>query len=384
MKNYIKAAQLTLIHSGNNYFDVLEEIIQNAQETLHLQTYIFESDETGQRVVRALIAAAARKVNVFVLCDAFGSNAHSSGSIRSMMAAGIQFRMFSPLFSGEGLSFGRRLHHKIVVADGKRSMIGGINIADKYNSIGSHIPWMDFAVCIEGKACLYLAELCKSLYEKEKTNAVPQTEEQEDENDNEGFLRFRRNDWIKGKNEIHRSYAEALIGAETSVIFVASYFLPGPKFRKLLRKAAERGIEIKIILAGKSDVPIIRLAENYLYNFYLGNKIQIYEWTHSVMHGKAMVVDETWATLGSYNLNSLSHYLSIELNADIRDKEFVASFKQHLDILIREKCTEITLKERSKNVGFLSRIKMRIGYVMYKIMMTAIVSHRRGAENRRN
>jgi cardiolipin synthase len=382
MKNYRKAEQLNLVRSGTNYFDVIDELIVHAQHTLHLQTYIFESDATGKRVIHSLIEAARRGVVVFVLCDAFGSNALSYESIRSMLDAGIQFRMFSPLFSGEGLSFGRRLHHKIVVADGKHAVVGGINIADKYNAVGALPPWMDFGVRIEGDVCAYLTNLCQAIYEKEKTNTAVEMIEPEEEHGNEGFLRFRRNDWRKRKNEIHRSYLEALVGAESSVVFVASYFLPGSKFRRLLKRAAARGVDIKIILAGKSDVPVIRLAENYLYDFYLSNGIKIYEWTESVMHGKAMVVDQSWATVGSYNLNSLSHYLSIELNVDIRDKKFVLHFEDHLNTLIREKCEAVTMEGSQKKASLVNRIKRRVGYIVYKTLMTVMVSRRRGREKK--
>jgi cardiolipin synthase len=309
---------------------------------------------------------------VFVLADAFGSNGFPKEIVKAMQAAGISFRFFSPLFSSEGISFGRRLHHKITVTDSTRALIGGINIADKYHGSLPQPPWLDYAIEIRGNACNYLSALCQALYDKKKGfHPILDNAPVDD-----GTIRFRRNDWLKRKNEIHRSYLEALIGAEKSVNLVASYFLPGRTFRKLLKEAVSRGVRIRMILGGKSDLSVIPLAEKYLYYFYLHQGIEIYEWDNSVMHGKAMTVDGSWATIGSYNLNYLSHYLSIELNADIRDEHFVQAFDQHLDDIILHQCKAITRDGFMKKRGLLFRMRMRIGYAVYKVLMLFMMKKR--------
>jgi cardiolipin synthase len=376
MKNYQETGSIELVFSGSNYFAVLEELIANARVSVEFHTYIFENDATGKRIVSALKNAGRRGVRVFVLADAFGSNSFPSGAVKELQDAGIHFRFFSPLFSGEGISFGRRLHHKIVVADGNKALVGGINIADKYNALQQQIPWLDYAVLLEGKICGQQDVLCKRLYARKTGLLLRRKEPRRISEARNSQVRFRRNDWLLGINEIHQSYFEAIIGAEKSITLVASYFLPGRALRKLLCDAASRGVEIKIILAGKSDVPVIYQAEKYLYNFYLNNRIQIFHWNESVLHGKAMTVDGQWATIGSYNLNYLSHYLSIELNVDIKDKAFAGVFDSHLRQII-EKCMPVRAEDLRKQESFLGKMKMRLGYVTYKLLMNVMLSKRK-------
>jgi cardiolipin synthase len=377
MKNYTPADKIQLVHSGSDYFDVLERMIEEARESIELQTYIFDYDDTGKRITSCLKIAKARGIRITVLADAFGSNGYPSSVVKELQALGIHFRFFSPLFSNEGVSFGRRLHHKIVVVDRTKALAGGINIADKYKGKGPEQPWLDYAIYIEGKVCGQLTHLCKRIYDKKPEFLSQLKERKRPETQSPGLVRFRRNDWLFGKNEVHRSYLEALISAEKSITLVASYFLPGRVFRKQLRNAAARGVEIKIILAGKSDVPIIYLAENYLYQFYLRNNMQIYQWKNSVMHGKAMTTDGTWATIGSYNLNYLSQYLSIELNTDIKDTDFVSGFDVHLKEIMRDKCVRILNSGNSHRTSLLQRIKMRLGYAIYKMMMNLMLTRRK-------
>jgi cardiolipin synthase len=380
MRKYFEAEDLQLIYSGHNYFEVLEQLIDESRQTLHLQTYILEADETGRRVMDCLKRAAARGVKVYLLVDAFGSFPFPAGVKKELLAAGIHFRLFSPLFSSESIFLWRRMHHKIVVADGKAAMIGGINIADKYNDNSKGAPWLDYAVLTKGPVCAYLDLLCEQLYKKQKSRQTSSWEKKTVISHNETaprLVRFRRNDWIKRKNEIHSSYVESIVKAESSITIVASYFLPGKNFRKLLSKAASRGVKIKIILAGKSDISSVRLAENYLYDFYIRNNIELYEWQNSVMHGKAMIVDNTWATIGSYNLNFLSHYVSIELNADIIDPVFIRTFAAHIDEITDTCCSYIKIKKGEVSKSWLKKLKMWLAYNTYRMVMSGIITGRR-------
>jgi cardiolipin synthase len=378
MDKYQYADKTELVHSGKNYFELIERIIARSRETLHLQTYIFESDETGLKVCESLKKAAERGVKVFVMADAFGSLAFSYHVLKELRAAGVQFRFFSPLFSRENLYFGRRLHYKVIVADKRVALTGGINIANKYNSLSEH-PWLDYAVYIEGEVCGYLHFFCEAMFMKKNFGSLPDWEkitEMPDHSLDHPKIRFRINDWLKWKNEIHKSYIEAVMHAQKSITIVASYFLPGKKFRKLLSSAAGRGVKISVILTGKSDVSSAKVAENYLYEFYLQNRISLYEWGNSVMHGKAMIIDGQWVTIGSFNLNFLSHYISIELNVDLKDATFASEFSRHLDEVISQGCIPVDLGKQEKKNYFV-KIKRWLYYSFFRLLMNATVSKRK-------
>lgn len=377
MKTYQNADSIELVFSGVNYFEVLEKMIDDSRESVHLQTYILETDETGLPILESLKRAAKRKVAVYILVDAYGSHPFSKEVSNDLISSGIHFRLFSPLFSSESVYFGRRLHHKIIVVDKKIALTGGINIADKYRGTAEQ-AWLDYAVLSKGEVCEYLHWLCDAFYKKRRSPSLTNWEKnsvQKNEHNSQHLIRYRRNDWIKRKNEIHKSYMEAILSAEHCITIVASYFLPGATFRKMLKAAAARGVEIKIILAGQSDINSLRLAESYLYDFYLKNNIRIYEWSNSVMHGKAMVADHQWATIGSYNLNFLSHYISIELNTDIRDREFVNKFTDHLNEVMTSNCNAIEYKQEEIKPS--QKFKMWLAYTFYRLLMSFMMLGRK-------
>lgn len=379
MKKYIEADDIQLVFSGHNYFELLEEIIDNSKHTLHLQTYIFDIDETGLKVIEALKRAASRKVSVFLMIDSFGSGSFSKETRQYLKKSGVNFRKFSPTFSPESIHLGRRLHYKIVIADQYVGMIGGINIANKYNETGNVDPWLDYAIQVKGSVCAYLHLLCEKEFKNQTAKAlnVWENNTRTENKNNSHLIRFRSNDFLKRKNEIHNSYVEGIKNAQKSITIVASYFLPGKGLRKLLADASSRGVEIRIVLAGKSDVASVRLAEIYFYDFLVRNKIQLYEWTNSVLHGKAMVVDNKWTTIGSYNLNFLSHYISMELNADIISETFVKKFTGHLEEIIKTTCRAIDLNKPEHSKNIFSKFIRWLAYSFFRFLMILSVNKQR-------
>ncbi len=132
---YILNNQAHLVHGGKEYFDELVRMIDGAKETIHLQVYIFDDDETGRKVYTALIGAAGRKVSVYLMVDGYASQQLSHSFIKNLTDAGIQFRFFEPLFKNRKAYFGRRMHHKVTVVDNRHALVGGINIRNHYNDL---------------------------------------------------------------------------------------------------------------------------------------------------------------------------------------------------------------------------------------------------------
>ena len=144
----------------------------------------------------------------------------------------------------------------------------------------------------------------------------------------ECLVRVRRNDWVLGLNQISRSYVEMFRKAHSHVVVLSAYFMPGPILRKQMARAARRRVNIRIIVGAVSDIKIARLAEQYMYRWLFRNGIEVYEYQGTVLHGKMAAYDGIWMTNGSYNVNRISAYASVELNMDVRNNEFAAPSNQ--------------------------------------------------------
>ena len=166
MNGYTLGNSVVLLRSGEPFFDAMERAIDDAKEYIHFQTYMVNEDETGNRIVNALIRAVHRGVRVYMVLDAFGSNSFSQRSVSKVIKAGILFRKFSPVFTSKGFQVSLRLHHKVLLVDGVTAIVGGINVANKYH--GNHIQkeWLDFAIQVSGPVCVPILTVLKKIWNK--------------------------------------------------------------------------------------------------------------------------------------------------------------------------------------------------------------------------
>jgi cardiolipin synthase A/B len=363
---------IELLQSGESFFAAVEKIIDEAKHFIHFQSYIVDEDETGTRVINALIRAAGRGVRTYLLLDAFGTKYLSKEFIDNIENAGIFFRFFSPTLTTKGFQLSLRLHSKVVMADGEVAIIGGMNFADRYHGLPGKKEWLDFAVLIKGPECVHILSIIKKLWNKKFLSKVERSRElihtpvfyKEDVK-----VKVQQNNWYRRKIEILRSYRNALKTAQDRMIIFASYFLPGRNERKLLRNASMRGVDITIVLAAESDTPVFTRATNFLYDFILRNKIKIFEYLPSNMHAKAATVDGKWSTIGSYNMNHLSDYASIEINVDILDAGFAHHFEGILRNIINKDCRQVTFEELNRRQTWFSRLRGWYSYQMIRLLM---------------
>jgi cardiolipin synthase len=341
---YTSNNSLRLIRGGAEYFDVLVELIAAAKSSIHVQVYILDADETGNRVADALIAAAGRGVQVYVLADGYASRGLPLEFRSKLVDAGVNFRMFEPLLRTSNFYFGRRLHHKIIVVDSQHSLVSGINISDRYNDIGGIDAWLDWGVYCEGEISADLFKVCVDLWFHGSPQKRRQALEPLDVVKAKGGsrVRVRRNDWVRSKTQISRSYQELLRRSQKQVTIMSSYFIPGAVAQTHLRRAARRGVKIRLILAGTSDIYISKFAERHIYKWLLDHNIEVYEYQPTVLHGKMAVFDEKYVTAGSYNINNISAFASIELNLEIDDEAFASQVNSQFDEIIKKDCVKIT------------------------------------------
>lgn len=359
-----------MVRGGKEYFDRMISMINDARESIHLQVYIFEADETGRMVADALIQAAQRKVDVYLLCDGYASSDLPGEFKEKLRSSGIQFRMFEPIFRSSNFYFGRRMHHKILVTDARYALVGGINISNKYNDREGQPSWLDWAIFAEGPVAAELVKVCLRLWSKSRIKARIMIEKHLQNKAPEGNIeiRIRRNDWVNNKIQITASYYEMMRKAQTEILIMSSYFLPGKNFGRALLKAAKRGVRIKIILAGHSDILIAKHAERYFYRKLFRNNIEIYEYQPSILHGKIAAYDKVWCTAGSFNINNISAYASIELNLEIRNSECSSSVHQNLEKIIQQHCILVESTSFIKKNSTGNRLIQWLAYQIIQIL----------------
>ncbi len=370
--DYKSGHYIELLQSGEPFFAAVEKIIDEAKHYIHFQTYIIDEDETGARIINALIRAARRGVRTYLLLDAFGTGYLSKELIDNIENSGIIFRFFSPTLITKGFQLSLRLHSKVVMADGEVAIIGGMNFANRYHGSPDKKEWLDFALLIKGPECVHILSILKKLWNKtfiskeERSHEIVHNPVSYKENVK---LKVQQNNWYRRKIEILRSYRYALKTAQKGMIIFASYFLPGRNERKLLRNASLRGVDITIVLSAESDAPMFTRATNFLYDFILRNKIRIYEYLPSNLHAKVATVDGKWSTIGSYNMNHLSDYASIEINVDILDEGFAQHFEELLRAIINKDCRQVTFEEHNRRQTWFSRMRGWFSYQMIRLLM---------------
>ena len=367
---YLPGNELTLVSSGEPFFARLIDLINNAQRQIHFQVYIFDEDKTGKEVAAALKKAQQRGVEIYLTVDSYGSKSLSPEFIADLKQTGVQFKFFSPLPKRFYVfRIGRRLHSKVIVADHAEALIGGINIADKYRGNEQELPWLDFAIGVKGPVCAEISRICERIYREKYFGKI----------NNQGKLtrklhtgtaqsRPSLNDWFRQKNQIRAGYRAAFQKSQQSITVVASYFLPSRSIRTALKYAARRGVQVSVLLPGKSDIYMAKRATTYLYRWLLRNNIAIYEWHDSILHGKLAVVDNKWVTIGSYNLNHLSEYSSIEMNVEVLDETFATHTQNILTDLLAQS-TAVTADSYSHKRRTIDKFLDWMSYVFARWMM---------------
>ena len=370
--DYRGGHSIELLRSGESFFAALERVIDDAKEYIHFQTYIVDNDETGRRITDALIRAAQRGLRVYFLLDAYGGNSFTKDLIKKVEEAGVMFRLFSPVLISNDFQLSLRLHHKVLLADGKTAIIAGMNIANRYHGKPDFKEWLDFAILIKGPECAHVLFILKRLWNKafiSKKERSPETVRHPQYFYSDIKVKVLQNNWSRNKIEILKSYRSALKHAQFRMTIFASYFLPGRNERRLLRNASRRGVDIKIVLSAESDAPVFKRATNFLYDFILRNNITIYEYLPSNLHAKVATVDGNWCTIGSYNMNHLSDYGSVEMNVDILDEQFGKEFEEILLGIIGKECRQVTFDEYTHRKTWFFQLTDWFSYQMIRGMM---------------
>ena len=338
MTDFVEGNRLTLLESGRAYFPALEAACDAATSEIHVETYIFEDDEAGQRIAAALARAAARGVATHLLVDGFGSKRLSEKLVETMHTAGVKVLVYRPEIAA--LRFQRqrlrRLHRKLAVIDARLAFVGGINIIDDMHTPGHTPPRFDYAVQVEGPLVEHVHTAAKRLWTIVLLTQIgtgwpdddgPQPEARPRGTQAAAFL-VRDNLWHR--NDIEEAYLEAISRARSEIFIASSYFFPGLSFRHALAEAAARGVRVLLLLQGRVEYRLLHYASRALYGALLDSGVEIHEYHKSFLHAKVAVIDRMWATVGSSNIDPFSLLLAREANVVVHDERFASELRASL------------------------------------------------------
>lgn len=343
--------RVRLLENGEQFFPRVLEAIAGAREEVIIETFILLDDRVGRELQAALMGAAGRGLRVRLTIDGYGSELLSQAFIHELRTAGVDLQMFAParhLF-GRRIHFLRRLHRKIVVIDQRLAFVGGLNYAvDQLIRSGTDSK-QDYAVEVEGPVVADIHALVTGLPGGSpplRPAAWPspppaaETPSVEARNGAARVLLASRDNQLH-RDDIERLYRIAIRSAGHRVLIANAYFFPGYRLIRELRKAAQRGVKVQLIMQGKPDLPWVRLLTRTLYRHLAMGGVEIYEYLPRPLHAKVAVIDDDWATVGSSNLDPLSLAINLEANLFIRDAAFAAALQANLEQRIAQDCRRL-------------------------------------------
>jgi len=355
---------VTLLVDGEQAFPSMLAAIAGARTEVLLEMYWFQSDVIGQRFADALAERARAGLRVCVIYDAIGSLGVDEAMFDALRAAGAEVREYNPVAPWKNRwrigTLNNRDHRKILVTDAEVAFTGGINIGLQWapESEGG-AAWRDDAVRIEGPAAVQLRVVFFETWRRlggapaptlraprtttegviaasdAQRGAASDAQQGAASDAQQGSESARGRQPVRALPSGHRrtralirsAYLHHIRRAQRYVYIANSYFIPDREVRAALIGAAARGVDVRVLLAGQSDVPAVYYASRYLYARLLGNGVAIYEWTKSVFHAKTAVVDGAWSTVGSYNIDHRSWRLNLEINVAIDGPEVAEAIR---------------------------------------------------------
>ncbi|MFN0206906.1 MAG: cardiolipin synthase [Planctomycetota bacterium] len=359
--------EIKVFIDANEASEAMLRAIDDAKNHIHFVVYIFRPDESGVVFRDHLVAAAKRGVKVKLLIDGAGSLLTKRSFFQSLTAAGGELAVFLPVNIFRGLYHANlRNHRKILIIDGATAFTGGLNVGDEYGSSGIRKkrqrkfgPWRDSHLQLRGPAVAALQDVfAEDWYftterEIDAASAYPELLTAGD-----SFVHVLPSgpdlDW----EVIHHAIFTIITKATDHIFLTTPYFVPDRSMLVALATAALRGVDVRLLLPGQSDLALVQAAGRYHYSELLRAGVRIYEYQKGILHAKTVAVDNRWATIGSANLDLRSFRINFELNVVVYGsacatglhETFIKDLDDSVEIT-KEEVAHWTFGEKLKNAS---------------------------------
>jgi len=344
-----------LLENGAGIFPAMLEAIRNAKSSINFEVYIFDDGRAANAFAQALSERAQAGVEVRLLIDAVGSRL---GNLQTAMeAAGVKVRIYRPLRIYSIYRLGNRTHRRIMTIDGRLGFCGGVGVDDRWSGDARNPrEWRDVMTRVEGPVVAQLQSIFMEDW-LHTTGEVLHDDAQFPPIAPAGDMLAQA---VAASRTDQSSMAKllyymAIQAARRRIWIENAYFVPDRQIREGLLRAVARGVEVKVLVPGEHiDIAAIRMASRYHYGELLDGGVEIYEYLPTMLHGKVMVVDGIWSSVGSINFDNRSMRKNAEANLSVYDREFAGRVEKMIedDLLLTERFT----KEKWKKRGLPTRL----------------------------
>ena len=328
--------RVKLLMNGRQKFNDLFQAIRKARHHIHLEYFNFRNDSIANELFRLLALKVKEGVKVRAMFDAFGNLSNNQPlrrrHLRAIRKQGIEIVKFDPFTFPFFNPAAHRDHRKIAIIDGETAYTGGMNIADYYiNGLPKVGKWHDMHIRIEGDAVRYLQGIFLNMWNKETKQHIGGPEYFPDTShmttDSVTVAIVDRTPRITPRNISH-AYAASILHANHSIRIVNPYFVPTKSIRQAIKQALKKGTEVEIMVPSVSDIPFTPEATFYIVHKLMKKGAKIWLFNDGFHHSKIMMVDSTFCTVGTANLNSRSLRYDYETNAFIFNSTTTAQLNE--------------------------------------------------------
>jgi cardiolipin synthase len=324
-------------------------LVAGAERWIHFENYIIRDDYTGRRFADALIERARAGVRVRILYDALGSFGTSRFYWNALRRAGADVRAFHPVASLRAFEVFVRDHRKLVVVDGARAMMGGLCIGDEWagDPQRGRQPWRDTMLTVCGPAAVALDAAFADAWEQAGAPLPP--EDACGDPAECGDFTVQVVAGVPFEGRIYRSTQLIAAAVQERLWITDAYLVPPAPLYAALIDAARNGVDVRLLVPGASDLPLLRNVTRVGYRELLRAGVRIFEWRGAMVHAKTLVADRRWARVGSSNLNVSSLFGNYELDvlADNRAAAEVLAAQFRRDLLMSR---EVVLEPRRRKL----------------------------------
>jgi cardiolipin synthase len=325
--------------TGDEAYAQMRRMIDDARFQIRCESYLMREEGPAQWLRASLLAARARNVDVWLLIDAFGSEQVGDAFLQPLRAAGVHVGIFNPK---RLLRLSFRNHRKLLAVDGATAIVGGFNIAPEYAGNGVQHGWCDTGVCITGPIVRDLEHSFDELWclapftpaairawREVNLRAPAPARAPASASPVSSPVMLLVSGPALHRNLLRRTLRHDL-GRARDVAIASAYFLPSSRVRRMMYRVLKRGGRLRVLLAGRSDVPLAQRAAEYLYGRLLRRRVQLHEYQPQVLHAKLLVMDDI-VFVGSCNLDRRSLHINFELLLRMQWPQLAADARQWYD-----------------------------------------------------